>query len=90
MTDKKKTDRLETIRSKLMDALSPTELIINDDSAEHIGHPGAKSGQGHFSVIIGGAIFKDKSLVECHRLIYTALGDALGKEIHALQIRIKK
>lgn len=83
-------ERVKIIRELLMSHLSPTELIVTDESDAHIGHPGAQSGKGHFSITIGGPEFKDKSLVECHRLIYSALGDVLNKEIHALQIRIKK
>lgn len=83
-------DRTSYIRKLLNNALTPTELIIEDDSHLHVGHPGAKSGGGHYTIIIAAEIFRDKSAVECHRLVYAALGDAMGKEIHALRIKIKK
>jgi BolA protein len=81
---------INLIHKKLTQSLSPTELEIVDDSHLHIGHPGAKSGGGHFTIIISAEIFKNKSRIESHRLIYDALGDLIGKEIHALQIKIKK
>jgi BolA protein len=82
-------DRINIIREKLTKSLTPNELEIIDDSHLHIGHPGAKSGGGHFTIIIAADAFKNKTLIESHRLIYDALGDIVGKEIHALQIRIK-
>jgi stress-induced morphogen len=44
-------------------------------------------GGDHFEVLVKSAAFKGKSLVEQHRLIYKALGDAMTGPIHALKIR---
>jgi BolA protein len=44
--------RLERIRSALQAALAPTLLEVGDDSALHVGHAGAASGGGHYSVKI--------------------------------------
>ena len=33
--------------------------------------------------------FADRSLIERHRMVYEALGDAMHKEIHALSIDAK-
>lgn len=78
-------DRAALIRERLSQTLSPTELNIEDDSWRHAGHAGARDG-GHFSVRITSAAFAGKRLVERHRMIYAALGDAMRTEIHALQI----
>lgn len=85
-----KQETINLIREKLTHSLSPTKLEIIDDSHLHIGHAGAKSGGGHFTIIISAEIFNDKSLIESHRLIYEVLDDLMKKEIHALQIKIKK
>ena len=79
--------RVEMIREKLTLALAPESLEIIDRSSEHAGHEGAKSGGGHFDVIIVAKAFSDMGTVQRHRAIYDALGDAMQTEIHALSIR---
>ena len=81
--------RVDRIREKLTAALAPTRLEIQDDSAKHAGHEGARGGGGHFNVQIVSAEFSGKSLVERHRMVYGALGDAMQSEIHALSIQAK-
>lgn len=82
-----KTDaRIASLRTKLSQALVPTYLEIIDDGAQHIGH--SEEGAGHFTVRISSPLFQTKPLVECHRLVYLALGNTVGTEIHALRIEI--
>lgn len=81
---------LKEIKSRLITALQPSSLEVLDDSAAHIGHLAADSEQGHFTVIISSAHFVTLSLVECHKLVYQALGDLLPSKIHALKIKIIK
>lgn len=81
--------RVAMIRDKLTAALAPTHLEIQDDSAKHAGHVGARDGGGHFNVHIVSAAFAGKSPIERHRLVYGALGDAMQREIHALSIQAK-
>ena len=75
------------IRERLTGALAPQSIDVQDDSAAHAGHAGARSGGGHFQVTIVSAAFAGKSLVERHRMVYDALGAAMRDEIHALVIR---
>jgi len=75
------------IRERLTAALAPQSIDVQDDSAAHAGHAGARSGGGHFTVTIVSAAFAGKSLVERHRMVYDALGGAMRDEIHALVIR---
>ena len=82
------TDRVALIRERLTTALEPVELSIEDDSWRHAGHAGARDG-GHFSVRVVSAAFAGKRLVERHRLVYAALGEAMRGQIHALQIDAK-
>lgn len=81
--------RVAMIRERLTLAFTPTELDIEDDSAKHAGHAGARSGGGHFNVRIVSGEFSGKSQVQRHRLVYDALGDAMQQEIHALSIQAK-
>lgn len=81
--------RVAMIREKLTAALAPLSLEIQDDSAKHAGHVGARDGGGHFNVHIVSAAFAGKSPIERHRLVYGALGDAMQREIHALSIQAK-
>lgn len=80
-------NRVEMIREKLTAALSPESMEVVDRSHEHAGHEGAKSGGGHFDVIIVADAFNNMNTVARHRAIYQALGDAMEKEIHALSIK---
>lgn len=79
--------RVDMIREKLSKAFSPTQLDIVDDSHKHAGHEGAKGGGGHFSIFIVSAAFEGKSLLQRHRMVYQAMGDAMQTEIHALSMK---
>ena len=84
MTDKA---RVERIRKQLQQALAPTRLEIEDDSASHAGHVGARDGGGHFNITIASAAFIDQSPLQRHRLVHDALRDLLKTDIHALSIK---
>ncbi|MGC1955434.1 MAG: BolA family protein [Gammaproteobacteria bacterium] len=79
--------RIALIRERLSHALAPLKLEISDESHQHVGHAGARGGGGHFSVLVVSPEFAGKTLLERHRLIYEALGDAMQREIHALSIK---
>lgn len=81
------TERTEMIRTRIAAALAPQHIEIIDESAKHAGHAGARSGGGHFIVEIVSDAFAGKSLLQRHRLVYDALGDAMQSEIHALSIK---
>ena len=78
--------RLEEIRRRLQAALSPQELVLEDDSASHAGHAGAASGGSHFNLRILSSQFEGLKLVTRHRLVYDSVHDMMHKEIHALAI----
>ncbi|HRA80520.1 MAG TPA: BolA family protein [Thauera sp.] len=77
----------ERIRVCLVDAFSPHEIEIRDDSALHAGHAGARDGGGHYSVRIVAGAFAGKGTVARHRMIYQALGDMMKRDVHALAIQ---
>jgi BolA family transcriptional regulator, general stress-responsive regulator len=77
-------ERIETI---LRRRFAPSRLEIHDDSARHAGHAGAAAGGGHFEVVIVSAAFEGRPLVDRHRMVNDALGEMIGREIHALGLR---
>lgn len=79
--------RVELIKEKLTQAFQPTELTITDDSHLHAGHAGAKSGKGHFTVIIKSESFANMRKLKQHQAIYSVLDSLMETDIHALSIQ---
>jgi BolA family transcriptional regulator, general stress-responsive regulator len=77
---------MERIRRALETAFQPSELEVVDDSHKHAGHAGARDGRGHFSVRIVSQAFAGMPPLARHRAVYTALGDMMQTDIHALSI----
>jgi len=67
--------------------LAPESIDILDESGQHIGHEGAKSGGGHYQLVLVSAKFAGLPLPARHRLVYDALGPMMGAAIHALSIK---
>ena len=80
--------RISTMKLRLEEKLSPSELIIEDESHLHVGHAGAKGGLGHFRLTISSAEFSGLRPLQQHRLVYDALGEMMQTDIHALSIHI--
>ena len=78
-------ERIGRIRAALERELAPRSLDIEDDSARHAGHAGAREG-GHFRVRVVADSFRGKSRIERHRLVFAALEGFFGSDIHALNI----
>ena len=78
----------ETIRQKLSAAFAPSELVVEDDSAKHAGHSGARAGgETHFSVRLVSESFVGLGRVERQRRVYAALAEELKPDgIHALAL----
>ena len=62
-------------------------LEIIDESHKHAGHAGARDGGGHYVLNIVSAQFAGNNTVARHRMIYSALGELMKREIHALTIQ---
>lgn len=78
-------NRIEAIQAHLS-TLEPISIEIIDESAKHAGHAGARDGGGHYIVHIVSARFTGENTVARHRMIYSALGEMMKREIHALKI----
>ena len=78
----------DAIHDKLTDAFSPIRLEIEDDSARHHGHAGARpGGESHFNVTIEAKAFSGESRVARQRMVYRALADELAGPVHALSVK---
>jgi BolA protein len=77
---------MQQMRGALERALAPDSLEIVDDSARHAGHPGARSGGGHYRVTLVAQAFRGRSQLERHRLVYAALAPLMSEAVHALNI----
>ena len=81
-------NRIKAMRSRLA-ALEPVSLDIIDDSHKHAGHAGASGGGGHYALRIVSAQFAGRNTVARHRMIYSALGELMKRDIHAINIQAK-
>jgi BolA protein len=76
--------------ARRLQALSPTRLELEDESARHAGHAGAApGGNTHWKLTIVSPAFSGKPTVARHRMVYQALGDLMQHPIHALAINAR-
>jgi BolA protein len=73
------------IETRLRQTLAPLSLTVQDDSAQHVGHAGAREG-GHYSVTLISAHFTGLNRVARHRLVYHSMAELMQQGIHALAI----
>ena len=64
----------EAIQAYIHEKLSCDHLAVEGDGA-------------HFQAVIVSAAFAGKSRVQRHQIVYTALGDRMREEIHALSMQ---
>ena len=79
--------REEKLLDRLRAGLDAEHVALEDESARHVGHEGARGGAGHYSVLVVSARFAGLDPVARHRAVYTAVGDMIPNEVHALSIR---
>jgi BolA family transcriptional regulator, general stress-responsive regulator len=78
----------QSLEAKLTAAFSPTRLQVDDDSARHSGHAGARAGsESHFNVVIEAAAFEGLPRVQRQRLVYQVLAAELAGPVHALSVK---
>jgi BolA protein len=77
----------DSIHEKLAKAFAPSVLSVEDESASHAGHSGARpGGETHFHVRIVTAAFTGLSRVERQRRIYAVLEAEMRGPVHALSL----
>ena len=75
------------LRAKLEAALSPLALDIEDESAKHAGHAGAREGgETHYRIRIVSESFAGLNRVQRQRKVYAALAEELAERVHALSL----
>jgi stress-induced morphogen len=66
----------EDISARIRTALPDAEVRVVDTTG----------GGDHFSATVVSSVFTDKGLIDRHRLVYAALGEAMRGPIHALAL----
>ena len=80
----------DRIEAQLVAALSPTRLVVTNDSGKHAGHMGDDgTGETHYTVEVESAAFAGLNRVARQRLVNRALADLLAGPVHALAIRAR-
>jgi BolA family transcriptional regulator, general stress-responsive regulator len=82
-------ERAAEIERRLKLAFDPLQLRVEDESHHHAGHAGAKDGRSHFRVRITARTFSGLGPIKRHQQIYSALGDLMRTDIHALAIEAR-
>ncbi|GBR70828.1 BolA family protein [Gluconobacter kanchanaburiensis] len=84
------SSRRERIAEILQRELSPTHLEIQDDSARHAHHAGARALGGaeetHFNIAITSARFDGLNRIARHRLVNDLLAEEFHSGLHALSL----
>ena len=68
--------KLEEIKSLIKSAMPDAEITIEDLAGD----------DNHYSATIKSKVFSGKSKIEQHKLVYKALGEKMGNELHALAL----
>ncbi len=64
----------DQLKSYIQDGMQCEHLEVTGDGA-------------HFEAVIVSPLFRDKSRVQRHQIVYKALGDRMREEIHALSMQ---
>ena len=73
----------EIMEAKLVEALDPLHLTVDDESSNHNVPAGSES---HFKVVIVAECFDARRLIERHRMVNAVLQEELAGPVHALAL----
>ena len=68
--------KLEEIENLIKEAMPNAEITIEDLAGD----------ENHYSATIRSELFKGKSKIEQHKMVYKALKGKMGNELHALAL----
>jgi len=68
--------KIEEIKTLIKKAIPDAEINIVDTAGD----------ENHYSATIKSKIFSGKTKIEQHKMVYKALGDKMGNELHALAL----
>lgn len=79
----------QDIHVKLNHTFKPTFLEVKDQSHLHKGHAGYNpKGESHFHIVLISEVFKGKSRIQRHQLVYDCLKEELKNGVHALSMEL--
>ena len=90
--------RASRIRSRMAARFAPVRVELEDESAHHAGHAGAREhagrhgdagGETHFALLVVSDAFAGLSRVQRSRLVHEALADEFRGGLHALSLRLR-
>ncbi len=82
--------RTQRIETTLQAAFAPTLLRVEDDSARHAGHVGARpGGETHFNILLVSVAFAGQNRIARHRLVHAALGAEFTAGLHAVALTLR-
>ena len=76
----------EQVLSRLKKDLNIKHFEVKDFTGRHLNHK-LNDGGFHLETVIVSDDFKDKSLIERHKMVYKAVGNLIKHEIHALSMK---
>jgi BolA protein len=83
-------DRKARIESALTAAFQPHRLDVNDESALHAGHAGARDGgQTHYEVVMVSAAFSGLGRLARSRAVHEVLANEFAGGLHALSLKLR-
>ncbi len=83
------TDRAQRITTYLQQAFAEAQVAVQDDSAQHAGHSGARpGGETHYSVRVVSPAFAGMSRVARSRAAHEAVAAEFETGLHALSLRL--
>lgn len=71
--------RAEDIHAMVKMALPDATIDLKDLAGDN----------DHFSITVMSSLFKGKSRVQQHKMVFDALGGGMGTQLHALQVTTK-
>ncbi len=78
------------MQQRLAAEFAPRSIVVEDQSAQHEGHAGARpGGETHYRVTLVSTAFDGLSRVARQRLVYQALGEEFETGLHALSLDLK-
>ncbi len=76
----------DEILKRLKSSFKIKHFEIKDFTGRHLNHK-LNDGGFHLETVIVSDDFKDKSLIERHKMVYKAVGNLMKHEIHALSMK---
>jgi BolA protein len=88
--DKTHLSRKERMAKQLTAQFAPQKIVIEDQSAQHAGHAGARpGGETHYHLTLVAPAFEGLSRVARQRLVYQAVREEFETGLHALSLDLK-